>query len=312
MKTKNENSIKTVESVELIAAVHTPFKKDGSLNLDAVEKQVAHLLKNNINSVFVGGSTGECHSLTFEERKQLTKRWMDVSRGTPIKVLAHVGSNCLEDARELAHYSESVNVAAISAHSPSYFRPDSLDMLVAICAEIASAAPKTPFYFYDIPALTFVKFSMPDFLQLAAKRIPNFAGIKYTNSDLMDYQFCLNAFNGKYDILYGVDEWLLAAIALGGRGAIGSSYNYMAPVYSKMITAFESGNLEEARKQQFHSAQVIKLLAGYGYLGASKAVMKMLGVDIGQTRLPVKSLSKEQIKELEVKLDKLGFWDWIK
>ena len=60
---------------------------------------------------------------------------------------------------------------------------------------------------------------MPDFLAQAPDRIPTLAGIKYTNADLMSYQLCLRAGNGRFDVPYGTDEWLLAALALGaGRG----------------------------------------------------------------------------------------------
>ena len=86
---------------------------------------------------------------------------------------------------------------AVSALAPSYFKPSTLDLLIASCAKIASAAPDLPFYYYDIPVLTGVNFSMPDFLAAAPARIPNFAGIKFTNPNLMMYLECLRADGGK-------------------------------------------------------------------------------------------------------------------
>ena len=65
---------------DLVAATHTPFHKDGSLNLGAVESQAGHLLATGVTSVFIGGTTGESHSLSLEERRALTARWMDVSK----------------------------------------------------------------------------------------------------------------------------------------------------------------------------------------------------------------------------------------
>jgi N-acetylneuraminate lyase len=64
---------------------------------------------------------------------------------------------------------------------------------------------------------------MPEFLAQARDRIPTLAGIKFTNSDLMAYQLCLHADGGRFDVPYGTDEWLLAALALGAQGAVGSS-----------------------------------------------------------------------------------------
>ncbi len=86
----------------LVAATHTPFHTDGSLNLSIVEKQAAHLLANGVRNAFIGGSTGESHSLSLEERRALAQRWFEVIRGSQLKVVVHVGSNCLADAATLA------------------------------------------------------------------------------------------------------------------------------------------------------------------------------------------------------------------
>jgi len=296
----------------LVVATHTPFKPDGSLNLPAVEKQAAHLLNHGLTTVFIGGSTGESQSLTVEERLQLAKRWFAVARGTPLQVVVHVGSNCLADARALAAQAQKLGAPAISALAPSYFKPRSLDALIACCASIANAAPETPFYYYDIPVLTGVSLSMPDFLAQAPERIPTLAGIKFTNSDLMSYQLCLRAAGGRFDVPYGTDEWLLAALALGAQGAVGSSYNFAAPVYQRLIKAFAAGDLETAREEQFKSVQLIQLLAGIGYMGAAKAVMGLLGVEVGPARLPNTNPTPEQLVRLRKSLEKLGFFDWVK
>ncbi len=180
----------------LVVAAHSPIHTDGSLNLAAVEKQAAHFLKHNLTTVFVAGTTGECHSLTLDERRVLAQRWSEVIRGTALKLVLHVGSNCLEDCRLFAAQAQAIGATAISAFAPSYFKPRDLDTLVDWCAGIASAAPEIPFYFYDIPALTGVSFSMLDFLAQGSTRIPTLAGLKFTNPDLMAYQFVLRADNG--------------------------------------------------------------------------------------------------------------------
>src|SRR5512140_2779404 len=134
----------------LIAATHTPFHANGALNLGMVEKQAGQLLRHNLTTAFIGGSTGESHSLSLAERQQLAQRWSEVARGTPLEVMVHVGSNCLEDAKALATQAGQLGARAISTLSPSHFRPASLTVLIEWCAQIAAAAPDTPFYFYDI------------------------------------------------------------------------------------------------------------------------------------------------------------------
>jgi N-acetylneuraminate lyase len=284
---------------------------DGSLNLAVVEKQASHLLDHGVFTAFIGGSTGECHSLSLDERHQLARRWMDVIRGTRLQVIVHVGSNCVVDAQALAAQAEKLGAWAIAALAPSYFKPSNLAALIDCCAEIADAAPNTPFYFYDIPALAGVHFSMPDFLAQAQVQVPTLAGIKFTNSDLMAYQLCLRADGGEFDAPYGVDEQLLAALALGAQSAVGSSFNFAAPIYQRLIAAFNEGDLETAREEQFRSVQVIRLLAKYGYLGAAKALMKMIGVDVGPTRLPNGNPTPQQIVALRQQLEEMDFFDWI-
>jgi len=295
----------------LVAAAHTPFKRDYSLNLAAVEKQAAHFLKNKVTVAFIGGSTGESHSLAAEERRQLAQRWLEVARGTELRVIVHVGSNSLTDAAALAAHAQKQGAAAIAALAPSYFKPKSVADLVSCCATIAASAPKTPFYFYDIPVLTGVHLSMPDFLAQGRKKIPNLAGIKWTNADLYSYQLCQHT-PGNFDLPWGNDEYLLAALALGAVGAVGSTYCFAAPVYHRLMAAFAAGDLATARQEQYRSCQLVQTLAGFGYMGAAKATMKMLGVEVGPARLPNANLASGQVKELRAKLKSLGFFDWIK
>ena len=296
----------------LVAATHTPFHADGSLNLAIVEKQAAHLLGNGVKLAFICGTTGESHSLTLEERRALATRWMEVARGSELKVIVHVGANCLADARTLAAQAQALGAAAISALAPSYFKPRSVVALVDCCADIAAAAPELPFFYYDIPVMTGFTLPLPEFLGVARERIPNLAGIKFSNPDLMMFQQCLRFDGGAFSIPWGCDEYLLAAAALGATGAVGSSFNFAAPVYHRVLRAFAAGDFKTARDEQFRSVQLIAALASRGYMGAAKATMKMLGVDVGPARLPNGSLNREQEAALRADLEKLGFFDWIK
>ncbi len=296
----------------LVAATHTPFTNDGSLNLDVVERQAEHLMAHGVQRVFIGGSTGEGHSLTVVERQALAERWLAVTGGTAMSVIVHVGSNCLTDAKLLARQAQELGAFAVSAVAPSYFKPNSLETLIACAAEVASAAPQTPFYFYDIPSMTNMHFSMPDFLTQAKEKIPNLVGLKFTNIDLVAYQQCLHVDGGKWDVPFGCDEYLLAALALGAKGAVGSSYNFAAPVYQRVMTAFAQGDMRTARNEQFQSVQLIQVLARFGYMGAAKETMQMLGVDVGPPRLPNHRLTSTQVGELRKQLDSIDFFNMVK
>ncbi|MEY4613940.1 MAG: hypothetical protein RL179_1913 [Planctomycetota bacterium] len=291
----------------LVAATHTPFKKDGSLNLDGVEKIAAHLLANKVEIAFIGGSTGESHSLNVDERMKLAKRWFEIAKGTRLKVVVHVGSNCLEDARALSRQGQELGALAISALTPSYFKPRNVDALVDCCSFIASAAPQTPFYYYDIPTMTGVNLPMPEFLERAGKSIPNLKGLKFTNVDFMSFQLCGQMEGGRFEILWGVDEMLLPALSVGAHGAVGSTYNFAAPIYHRIMDAFKKFDFETARKEQLRSIRLVNILVKRGYMASAKAMMGMLGVDVGSPRLPNGSLKQDEFASLKSDLEKEGY-----
>ncbi|SKA89853.1 N-acetylneuraminate lyase [Prosthecobacter debontii] len=296
----------------LVAATHTPFHTDGSLNLAVVEQQAAHLQRTGISAAFIGGTTGESHSLSLAERQALTERWMEVTRGSSLKVVVHVGANCLGDVADLAAQAQELGADAISALAPSYFKPRSVSALVECCAQITSAAPELPFFLYDIPSFTGISLSMPEFLTLGKEALPTLAGIKFTNPDGMMFQQCLHHSEGAFSILWGTDECLLAGLALGATGAVGSTYNFAAPIYQRITAAFERHDFATARAEQKRSVELVARLASIGYMSAAKAVMKMLGVDVGPARLPHGRLDAAQEKALQTDLEAMGFFEWVK
>jgi N-acetylneuraminate lyase len=295
----------------LVAATHTPFASDGGLNLAVVEKQAEHLVRSGVSTAFIGGTTGESSSLTLNERLALAERWMAVTGSGALNVIVHVGTNCVEDARALAAQAESLKAAGVSALAPSYFKPGSVSTLVDSMAHIAAGCPSLPFYYYEIPSMTGLTLSPSDFLAAAADRIPNLAGIKFTSNNLVEYQLCRAAAGGRFDIPFGFDEMLLASLALGATSAVGSSYNFAAPIYLRVMEAFRKGDFEAARKEQLASVELIRILAKVGYMAAAKATMGMLGVDVGAPRLPNGKLTAEQEKSLRNELEGWGFFERV-
>ena len=295
----------------LVAATHTPFDDHGALHLSIVERQAEHLLRTGVDTVFIGGTTGEFSSLSTDERLALTVRWGQVATGTPLKVVVHVGSTRIDEAQALARHAASHGAVAVSALAPFYVKPRSVEDLIVVCAAIASAAPDLPFYFYDIPVLTGVHLPMPEFLPRARERIPNLVGLKFTNPDLIAYQSCQRAGGGSWDLPWGIDECLLAALAVGARGAVGSGYNFAGPLYRRLLAAFQSGDLAVAREEQYRGVQVVETLARRGYMASAKAVMRRLGVEVGPVRAPLARLESSQEAALLSELDQMDFWEWV-
>lgn len=291
----------------LIAAPFTPMCVNGEVNLDVIEQYAAWLTQQAVSGAFICGSTGESLSLSLAERLAIAERWCQVA-GKALPVIVHVGHTCVADARRLAAHAQQIGAAAIATMAPCFFRPSRMAELVEFCAQIANAAPQLPFYFYHMPSMTGVNFSMVDFLNAAKERIPTLAGIKFTDEDIMDYSRCLNIDGGRFTMLFGRDEILLSALAVGARGAVGSTYNYAAPIYHRLIAAFQHGDIKTAQQEQARACEMIALLGQFGGLPAGKAIMKMQGIDCGPVRLPLRTLTDAEYTQLKHALDACGFF----
>jgi N-acetylneuraminate lyase len=291
----------------LVAAPFTAFHGDGSLNLALIEKQAASLVANGVTGAFVCGTTGEGVSMTTAERLQVAERWQAVA-GSKLRVIVHVGHTALAECRELAAHAQRIGAAGVGCFAPFFFKPANVEDLVAFCAEVAAAAPELPFYYYQIPSMTGVSFPAADFLRTSAGRIPNLAGVKFTFENLMDFAECVRLDGGRYDIVFGRDEMLVAGLSLGARGAIGSTYNFMAPIFNEVIAAFQAGDLAKAQAKQAAANAVIQVFIRFGGLTAGKAIMKMIGLDCGPTRLPLRALSPGREAELRTELERAGFF----
>ena len=292
----------------LIAAPFTPMNEKGELNLDIVPAYYSLLKDNRIIGAFINGSTGEGVSQTKEEKKLVAQAWADATLGdADFKVINLVGGTSLNECKEMAAYTEQLGLYAVSFTAPFYFKPATPGALAECCKQVAAAAPNTAFYYYHIPVLTGCNISMYDLLKAVGGSIPNFAGIKYTHEDFMDFLSCMYIDNGRYDMLWGRDENMLPALALGSFGAVGSTYNYAAPLYHQLIEAFKNGELEKAKDLQHHSIEMIRLLGKYGGIATGKAYMKLIGIDCGGFRLPVQNMSHNDFENFKKDVASIGF-----
>jgi N-acetylneuraminate lyase len=295
---------------EFVPATHSPFHADGTLAPEVVAVQAAFLAANGIRTVFITGTTGECQSMSVAERAALFDAWAAAAPAHGLAVIAHVGCQALDEARALARHAQGLGLAAISALAPSYYKPETLDDLIAWCAAIAAEAPDLPFYYYEIPSMTGVAFPMERFLAEAPGRIPTLAGVKFTNSDLVSYRRCLDVSDGRFDLPWGMDEALLGALATGARGGVGSTYNFAPRLYVQLQAAFERGDLATARRLQSCSIAIVETLAATGYMGTAKAVMARLGVPVGPARAPLATPSAAEVDAAMARLAEIGFAEW--
>ena len=164
-----------------------------------------------------------------------------------------------------------------------------------------------------MPDQTHVDFKMYDFLVEVDRTqlLPTLAGIKATYYDLMDFTMCINyqnRFGKHYDMLIGRDEILLGALAMGCKGAVGSTYNYMGGIMLEMWSAYSAGNMTRAQELQNQNIAMVNILHQYSNKGqeAGKATMELFGVPVGQPRLPNYPFSEADYTNLQAQLQSIG------
>ncbi|RTZ18026.1 N-acetylneuraminate lyase [Vibrio aquaticus] len=288
----------------LIAAPHTPFAKDGSVNLQVIDQIAELLVTQGVKGAYICGTTGEGIQCSVEERKQIAERWVQASKNR-LALIVHTGSLSIVDTLDLTKHAETLDIHATSVIGPCFFKPESVDDLVSYCATVAAAAPSKGFYYYH-SGMSGVTLDLEQFLIKADKCIPNLIGAKFNSSDLYEYQRCLRVLDGKFDLPFGVDEFLPAGLAIGATGAVGSTYNYAAPLYLEIIKAQEEGNKERVIELMDKVIAIIRILVQYGGVAAGKAAMQLHGIDVGDPRTPISALSEELKQEVIKKFQSIG------
>lgn len=289
----------------MIVAPFTAFDCDGAVDLSKVERQSRFYKDNGIAGAFVCGTTGEGSALTMEEKKALFKEWAKY-RSEDFLVIGFVGGTSVLECRELVQYAQACGLDAVAMTAPYYQKAASVKDLALTVAEVASAAPELPIFYYHIPCLTNVYFSMYDLLREVDAIVPNFAGIKFTFENMMDYQLCLEFKDRKYNIMWGRDEMMLEALSIGAQAFVGSTFGYNAPVYTEIMNAFEAGDMKKAAAIQLEACKLITYLGKYGN-GAGKAFMKAAGLDLGPCRRPFSTLTDEQFASMQADLEQTPF-----
>jgi N-acetylneuraminate lyase len=295
--------------VQLIAAPFTPFRTDGQLATERIDRLVENLLSVGVDGIFVCGSTGEGPSLTRRERELTAEAFVEAAAGK-MKVFVHVGHNSVYESADLARHAAAIGADAISATVPTYYPIVDARALLDTIGFVARQVPELPFYYYVIPRLTGLVSNTAEFIDMARRAIPNLAGIKFTSPYINAFQFCLQEYGDDLDLYYGQDEMMLSALAVGATGFIGSTYNFATPKYRRLLTHVERGDLAAAADEQAGIVEMVNAIDRYGGLPAQKAMMAMVGLDCGPVRPPLRNLTGAEQQGLQRELERIGFFDW--
>ena len=283
----------------ILSAIVTPYDGDGALNEAAVVPLVDFQLQQGIDGFYVGGSTGEAFLQSPEERARLLRAvaLANAGRGT---LIAHVGTIATADTVALGRVAADAGYHAVSAVPPFYY-DFSGDELISHYRALADAVP-LPVVVYNfggkVPKLT------GDVIMrlLDDKR---FAGVKHTSQDLYQLER-FKRHRPDAAILNGYDEMCLAGLAMGADGAIGTTYNFMGGLFVALRRAFQAGHMAEALALQQKANRIIDVLVEVGVFPGTKAMLALLGQDVGGCRAPFAPLTDAGRDKLCACLGELG------
>ncbi len=282
------------------AALYTPFKKDGSLNEEMIEKVIEYGLSRGLRGFYLTGSTGEGFLLSTDERKRVYARAVKVAKGRA-KLIAHVGCIATDDAIELAKYAAKVGIDWVSSVAPVYFG-QSFEAAYDHY-RLISGATDLPFMIYSIGADI-----VPDrdarFFDLR-----NVKGMKYTNYKYWTVQGLRNRLSKEAVFFAGADEQVLSALATGiFSGCIGTSQNIIPAHFAEICRLAAENDFPAASKVQAEVVRFVEQLIAKPNGSWHKGMMKYIGLDCGEGRAPNgRPLTKAELKDLFARLDALGF-----
>ncbi|MEI6298324.1 MAG: 4-hydroxy-tetrahydrodipicolinate synthase [Actinomycetota bacterium] len=268
---------------QVLTAMITPFDASGALDLSEAVRLAKWLQDNGNDGLVISGTTGESSTLTDAEKLSL---WEAVINAVTIPVIAGSGSNDTAHSVHMTKEVTKLGAAGILAVGPYYNRPPQSGLAGHITA--MANATTLPVVVYDIPARTGRKISTQTLAKLA-NTVPNIKALKDAAGAPAETANLMAQVPKDFELYSGDDGLTLAFLAYGGSGVIGVATHWSAPEHQAMVTAFKKGDVALARKYNDI------LLESYAFETGddnpnpipSKVMMKHLGFNVGDCRLPM-------------------------
>jgi 5-dehydro-4-deoxyglucarate dehydratase len=282
----------------------TPFKKDLSLDLDGLRRNLRSLLNHPVCAIVAAAGTGELHSLSPGEALSVLNATIEVVNHR-VPVLVGVGFN-LAVAEELAVKAELSGASGILAFPPYYPSPDD-DGVVAYYRGIAEAT-KLGMLIYSRDWFA----PGPSLVEKLAQQIPNLIAWKDGQGDLRRYQMIRERVGDRLHWIGGAgDDMVPAYFSIGIRTYTSSIANVAPKLSLRLHELASAGHSDELTKLM--NELVIPLYAlrarrkGYE-VSAMKAMMDLIGLAGGPVRPPLVDLKAEEVESLKASLEKWRVW----
>lgn len=272
-------------------ALVTPFKEDGSLDLEALRAIVELQNEARVDGIIPCATTGENPALTGKERIEVIKTVIEYSKGA--KVIAGAGTNSTEKSIELIKEAKALGVDGVLSVCPYYNKPTQRGLYEHF-ASIASVG--LPVIMYNVPGRTGCNMSAETAIRLSS--IPNIAGIKEASGDFQQIMKILESTPESFSVLSGDDAYTYPMMCLGGKGVVSVASNLVPKEMVKMVHAALEGRFEDAKKIHYKLLPLFRGLFIETNPIPVKEAMNMCGIRAGGFRLPLCAMEEKNRKAL--------------
>ena len=267
----------------VVTAMVTPFNSDGSLNLDGARRLAKWLQDNGNDGLVVAGTTGESPVLTDDERLSL---FAAVAEAVTIPVIAGTGTNDTAHSVHMTKEATKLGVAGILAVTPYYNRPPQSGIEGHMRA--MAAATNLPVVVYDIPVRTGRKIATSLILKLA-NEVSNIVALKDAAGNPAESAVLMSQAPAGFELYSGDDGLTLPFMAIGGSGVIGVATHWTGQDHQEMFALWEKGDVDGARRVNARMLESFAFETGDDNPNPlpSKVMMNVLGLQVGEARLPM-------------------------
>jgi len=286
-----------------IVAIVTPFKK-GKVDEDKLGELVEFQIKNGTSGIVPCGTTGESPTLSMEEHERVVEVVIDAVKKR-VPVIAGTGSNSTQEAIELSVHAQKAGADGLLLVSPYYNKPTQQGLYLHF--KVIAESVKIPIILYNIASRTGINIE-PQTVGRLAKDCKNIVGIKEASGSL-DQMSRIKALCGEnFDLISGDDSLTLPLLAIGGVGVISVVANIAPFDVAKMVEAFEKGDIKKAQALHYKLLPLIKAMFIETNPIPVKTAMGLLGLCEPDLRLPLCTMSPQNLEKLRGVLSDYGLY----
>lgn len=277
----------------LCTALITPFR-DNEVDYKMLETLLQRQIDHGVDAVCVCGTTGEASTLSDEEQLSVIAHSIQYCKGK-IKVIAGTGSNNTKHAITLSRVACSMGADALLVVTPYYNKANTAGLIEHYT--LVADSVDCPVILYNVPSRTGVDIPLEAYLTLS--KHSNIAGVKEASGNLKKVNHILANCGSHFHVWCGNDDEIVAQMSLGATGTISVLSNLFPAQTLKMVRSCQHGEISVAAKlQQKYLPLIDALFCDINPIPA-KAGMNLLGLDVGNPRLPLTSLCPEKMQTLE-------------